>query len=339
MPEVDSDYRLLTVGASAGGLKAVSQLLAQMDHEMNIAVCIVLHITPESIGNYLVQHLQSATSLQCKKVVSEEKIERGNVYIAPPGQHLLVTDHDVKLGSGPTENRWKPSIDVLFRSAAISFTSRTIGIILTGLLDDGTAGMIAIKECGGKVLVQDPDEAEYPDMPTSVLNSLEVDYCIPVSKMGDTVRKIIREPYNRDVRIPEDVKREATIALNVATGISNLETLGERTVFSCPDCGGALYAVQGEKINRYRCYVGHAYSERDLILKQAEGLNATLWVAMRMLVERYNLLKKLEHQNEKRGFTKTSSEHHRRAAEIEHHIRKLKELLFSITGGQAAGGD
>src|SRR3954454_22935069 len=136
---------VVVIGASAGGLNALSELVGQLNPEMNIAVFIVLHLSSTGIGDYLVQRLQQFTSLKCTKAHDKDKIEKGHIYIAPPRHHLLLKENSSMLGNGPIENRWKPSIDVLFRSAAVNFATRTIGIILTGLLDDGRAGMSAIK--------------------------------------------------------------------------------------------------------------------------------------------------------------------------------------------------
>src|SRR3954468_22463817 len=206
---------IVVVGASAGGLNALAELVGQLTNEMDIAVFIVLHLSTAGIGDYLVQKLQSYTSLKCIKAADNKPIEKGFVYIAPPNHHLLVKKQQMILGHGPVENRWRPSIDVLFRSAAAAFSTRAIGILLTGLMDDGKAGMLTIKKCGGVCIVQDPNEAEYPDMPLAVLNAMDVNYCVSLAEMGAVIEEIIKRPPQEDFDIPEEVKMESEIAEKV----------------------------------------------------------------------------------------------------------------------------
>ena len=176
--------RIVVIGASAGGLQAVTEVLAQLTTKMDIAVFVVLHVAQNAMGDLLVQRIQKQTAFTCKIAVHNEEIKTQHVYMAVADSHLVIKEGKMVLGDGPQENRWRPSIDVLFRSAAAAYNARTIGIILTGLLTDGTAGMQAVKRCGGITIVQDPREAEYPDMPLSVISNMEVDYCVPLSDIG-----------------------------------------------------------------------------------------------------------------------------------------------------------
>jgi two-component system chemotaxis response regulator CheB len=320
---------IIVVGASAGGLNALTELAGQLNNEMDIAVFVVLHLSTTGIGDYLVQKLQSGTSLHCKKASDGEAIEKGCIYVAPPNQHLLVNKSNIILGNGPLENRWRPSIDVLFRSAAASFSTRTIGIILTGLLDDGRSGMLAIKKCGGTCIVQNPNEAEYPDMPLAVLNNMEVDYCGSLAEMGTVIREIIKHPPQEKFDIPADIKAESEIAEKVAIGVERVADLGDPTLYSCPDCGGSLWQITENNMNRYRCYIGHAYSENDLVSRQGENMEATLWIALRMMEERRNLLQKMEQDARRKGFMRIASDHHHRSVDLQKHIDKMKEILFS----------
>jgi len=320
---------IVVVGASAGGLNALTEFVGQLNNEMDIAVFIVLHLSTTGIGDYLVQRLQSYTSLKCIKASDNKQIEKGFIYIAPPNHHLLVKKQRIILGYGPVENRWKPSIDVLFRSAAAAFSTRAIGILLTGLMDDGKAGMLTIKKCGGICIVQDPNEAEYPDMPLAVLDAMEVNYCVSLAEMGAVIKEIIKRPPHEDFDIPEEVKMESEIAEKVVIGVERVEDLGEHSVYSCPDCGGGLWLITENNIHRYRCYIGHAYSENDLLTRQAENMEATLWVALRMMEERRNLLHKMELDAKRRGFVRTASDHHNKKMDLEIHIDKMKNILFS----------
>jgi two-component system, chemotaxis family, protein-glutamate methylesterase/glutaminase len=320
---------IVVVGASAGGFNAMTELVSQLKPGMNMALLMVLHLSRKGISEFLVHRLQQVTRLHCQVAVEEGTIYADHIYIAPPNYHLLVKEGKTVIGHGPQENRWRPSIDVLFRSAAANYNGRTIGIILSGLLDDGAAGMLAIKKTGGRLIVQDPNEAEYPDMPLAVLNNMEADYCVPLNEMGTVLREITNtEPVASE--IPADIKRESEIAEKVSLGIEVVDKLGEHSVYTCPDCGGALWRLTDEKMDRYRCHVGHSYSERDLAVKQAEQVEATLWVALRMMEERRNLLKKLETDIRHKGFQRIASDHSERAKELEEHIDKLKEMLFTV---------
>lgn len=320
---------VVVVGASAGGLTAVTELVAQLKPGMNIAVLVVLHLSRKGISEFLVHKLQQVTQLHCVAAADEATIHQDHIYVAPPNYHLLVKDGRTIIGHGPEENRWRPSIDVLFRSAAVHYNGCTIGIVLSGLLDDGTAGMLAIKKTGGKCIVQDPNQAEYPDMPLSVLNNMEVDHCVPLEEMGKVLMEITQtEPEKHS--IPEDIQRESAIAEKVSIGIANVEPLGEQSLYTCPDCGGSLWKLQEGKTDRYRCYTGHTYSERDLSVKQAEQVESTLWIALRMIEERRNLLRKMELETKQRGFHRIASDHADRAQELDDHIARLKGILFAI---------
>lgn len=321
---------VVAVGASAGGMNALIELVAQLKPGINAAVFIVMHLSRTSIGDFLLLRLQPHTLLKCSIAKDGEAIEKDHIYIAAPNHHLLVKKDRIILGSGPEENRWRPSIDVLFRSAAAAYSTRTIGIVLTGLLDDGTTGMDAIKRSGGICIVQDPNEAEYPDMPLSVLDSMEVDFCIPLSQMGETILKITQTEHE-EKPAPPDVIIESEIAERVVVDFENVQAIAEKSIYACPDCGGGLWYIENGSgnVNRYRCHIGHSYSEKDLVVKQSEILESTLWTALRIMEERRTLLKKMEGDNRKKGLTKISSGYHEKGEGLQAHIDNMKEVLFA----------
>jgi two-component system chemotaxis response regulator CheB len=318
----------IVIGASAGGLNALTEFVSQLKSDMDASIFIVMHLSRKGISDFLVHRLQQYTLLPCEIARDQAPIEKGKIYIASPNHHLLIKEDRIIIGYGPEENRWRPSINVLFRSAAVSFGNYCIGIILTGLLDDGTSGMIAIKRCGGVCIVQDPNEAEYPDMPLAVLNSMEVDYCISLADMGFTLKELTKNGIVQTKDIPEDIRREAEIAEKAATGIDVVNAMGVQIPCSCPDCGGTLWSLTEGTNTKYRCHVGHSYSEADLVIKQAHYLEATLWVALRMMEERKNLLYKLEKDSRKRGANTIASGHEEKKNELQAHIDRLKEILF-----------
>jgi two-component system chemotaxis response regulator CheB len=329
MSEDNKPGFIITIGASAGGLRALNELVVQLDKNWNVAVFVVIHLSKTGIGNFLIHRLQKYTTYTCVLPVNGQKIEAGKIYLAHPDMHLLMRGDRIVLGEGPAENRWRPSIDVLFRSAAVHFGNRVIGIILTGYLNDGMSGMWAIKRSGGYTIVQDPNEAEYPDMPLAVLEKMEVDHCVLLGQMGETIAGVINNDQFRKSSIPEELKREATIAEEALVSIETVASLGEKQNYACPDCGGGLWNVDNELGNVYRCHIGHAYQEADLLTRQGENLESTLWVAVRMMEERKNLLHSIAERDAKNGFLALSQEQRKKAIDLDKHIINLKEVLFS----------
>ena len=321
---------IVVIGASAGGLDALVEMVRNLQKGLDVAYCIVLHLSRKGIGDFVVHRLSQNTTMPSQLVVNGAAIEKDNIYVARPNQHLLVKDNKFILGGGPEENRFRPSIDVLFRSAAVAYSSHAIGIILSGMLDDGTSGMWAIKRSGGTCVVQDPNQAEYPDMPLSVINNMDVDHVATLQEISSLIPVIIKEKKGKKTPVPEDVIAESKIAETTAVRIEDIEKIADTSVFACPDCGGNLWAMKDDVIKRYRCHIGHAYSERDLVVKQAEVASSTLWVALRMMEERKHLLKKMELDAAKKGHKTLSANHIARHDEMGHHVETLKKILFDL---------
>jgi two-component system, chemotaxis family, protein-glutamate methylesterase/glutaminase len=327
----DEKYFVITIGASAGGLNAVSEVVSQFPKDINAAIFIVLHLSKAAIGDVLLSRIQKNTSLPCKIATDKEPIKKGIIYFAAPDGHLLISERSIIIGHGPPENRFRPSIDVLFRSAAVAHGEKTIGIILTGFLNDGTVGMQAIKTCGGFCIVQDPNEAEYPDMPLSVLENMEVDAAIPLREMRDVIISRIETAEIKGIAPPEKIVAESKLSEKNATSIAGVSELGEKTVYACPDCGGGLWEIENGRLKHYRCHIGHDYTERDLLIKQSEISEQTLWAAVRMMEERKLLLGKIARTSKERGLDRLSNGHLDQLKNLDDHITKLKELLFKIS--------
>lgn len=321
---------IVVIGTSAGGIRALEELVMQLSPEMDAAFFVVLHLSRKGMGKFLFQRLQDATKLTCKLAENGESIRKGFVYIAPPDEHMLVIREQVIVGRGAPENRWRPSINNLFRSAAAAYNSRVIGIVLTGMLDDGTSGMASIKRSGGITIVQDPNEAEYPDMPLSVLDAVQVDYTESLTKMGPLLAEIIANTEPVEVEVPYDVKVETAIDQRVSTRVENLEQF-EKANLNCPDCGGGLYITQKEHPTHYRCHVGHSYTDRELLIRVSEVMESTFWTSLRMMEERRALLLKLAKKDRDRGYESSASRHMEKVKEMEGHIDNLKQILFAST--------
>jgi two-component system chemotaxis response regulator CheB len=327
---MDAPKYIVVIGTSAGGIRALEELVMQLTPEMDAAFFAVLHLSRKGIGQLLFQRLQQYTSLMCKVGEDGEPIKRGTIYLAPPDEHMLVADGKVVIGKGAPENRWRPSINNLFRSAAAYYNSRVIGIIATGLMDDGTSGMSTIKRCGGITIVQDPNEADHPDMPLSVLGNVHVDHVQPLSQMGELLKEIIAGPAPQSASVPEDVKIETAIDLRISTRIDEMSGF-EKSDINCPDCGGGLWMTQKQHPAHYRCHVGHSFTDRELLIRISEVMETTFWASLRMMEERRTLLLKLHKKDLERGYASIAAQHLKRAEEMEVHINNLKEILFTAT--------
>jgi two-component system chemotaxis response regulator CheB len=312
---------VIVIGASAGGIAAVSALLQTLSVSLNAAIFIVIHVPSVSKTEIILRQLQRNSQLACKVPKDLEAIEINTVYLAPADHHMMLDGDQILVRRGAFENHWRPSIDVLFRSAAASFGSCVTGIVLTGMLDDGTSGMIAIKKAGGRTIIQDPAQAEFIEMPTNVLQNIEVDDSANIEEMS----YILNDYYATHVcdvgHIPKDVSHEAAITLRMSSEAKELEPLSSLSNLTCPDCGGTLYKINGEK-GRYRCYTGHSFSEISLENEQLVNLESSIWVAIRMMEERKNLLNSME--------TYRRASNTERAFEMEVHIKRLKEVLLSL---------
>jgi two-component system, chemotaxis family, protein-glutamate methylesterase/glutaminase len=320
----------VVIGTSAGGIRALEELMMQLSPEMDAAFFVVLHLSRKGVGDVLFQRLQQRCNINCKIATHDEQIQKGVVYLAPPDNHLILDRGKVILGKGAPENRWRPSINNLFRSAAANYNSRVIGIILTGLLDDGTSGMAAVKRSGGITIVQNPNEADYPDMPISVLENMDVDYVESLSRMGELLAEIIANTTPEPTQPPPDIIQEADIDRRVSTRVDDLEVF-ERSEFNCPDCGGGLWITQKDHPTHLRCHVGHSFTERELMIRQAEVMENTFWTALRMMEERRALLVRLATRDQERGYRSTSNLHFEKAKELDVHIDNLKRMLFTAT--------
>ncbi|MFL5808485.1 MAG: chemotaxis protein CheB, partial [Flavisolibacter sp.] len=315
---------------SAGGIRAIEELVLQLTPEMDAAFFIVLHLSRKGIGELLFHRLQQLSPLPCRIAINHEPIKRGTIYLAPPDEHMILAKGKVVIGKGAQENRWRPSINNLFRSAAANYSSSVIAIILTGLLDDGTAGMAAIKRAGGFTVCQDPNQADYPDMPLSVLENVEVDHVASLASMGAMLAEVIANREPEKTEVPPDIIAESEMDMRVTTRIDDL-TKFEKIEISCPECGGGLWVTQSDHPAHYRCHVGHSFTDRELLIRVSEVMETTFWTSLRMMEERRTLLMKLHKKDKDRGYESSASQHLKRAEEMEVHINNLKKILFTVT--------
>jgi two-component system chemotaxis response regulator CheB len=321
---------IIVIGASAGGIPAISTLCSGLPPDLPAAVFVVLHMSSLSSGQNLARIFQRHTDLNCQVAEDGGSIRAGHLYVAPSNHHLLLTEEGMKLNQVTRENKYRPSIDVLFRSAAVAYRSRVIGIILTGMLEDGTSGMYAIKRCGGICIVQEPEEAQFSDMPQSVLNRLEVDYRLPVVGIAGRLAAAAERPVLAPPPVPRELAVEAKITENMTSTIDELKEIADKSDFVCPDCGG-LYAIKNDPAHRYRCYTGHVYTEQLLQDIQGLHLEESVWVSIRTLEERHNLLLLMADHAGEAGQELLANAKKQQTAAIEKHVGQLKLLLSKLT--------
>ena len=323
-----SGHEIIVVGASAGGVEALIQVVREFPVSLPASVFIVLHI-PTHSPSMLAEILSRASFMKAVQPVDNQQIERGRIYVASPDHHLLIENGFMRVVRGPKENRHRPAIDPLFRSAAVAYGSQVVGVVLTGSLDDGTAGLLAIKQRGGVAVVQDPGDALYPDMPKSALAHVNVDYCLPLAQIGLTLAQLAREEIVQE-NIPsasEDMKREVRIAEMETNPLSEHEQIGSPSAYSCPECGGVLWETHDGELTRFRCRTGHAFSPDSALAEQSEKIEQALWVALKTLDENASLSRRMAKQALQNGHAWLAERLNTRVQEAEQRAILLRQVL------------
>jgi two-component system, chemotaxis family, protein-glutamate methylesterase/glutaminase len=279
-------HDIVVIGASSGGVEALVRLFGGLPEDLPAAVFVVVHF-PQGAPSVLPSILNRAGPLKAVNPEDGDPIKSGRAYVAPPNFHLLVEDGKVRLGRGPRENRHRPAVDPLFRSAALAYGPRVVSVILTGARDDGSAGLLAVKSRGGIAVVQDPDDALFPGMPESALQYADVDHCIPLDKIAPLLDRVTREEAKEEGEypVPDDMELESKLAGLDPTTIDSDERPGEISGFTCPECSGPLYEIQEGQLVRFRCRVGHAHTADSMLDEKAETLENALYVALNTLEE------------------------------------------------------
>jgi two-component system chemotaxis response regulator CheB len=277
---------LVVIGASAGGIEALRVLVAALPPDFPAPIGIVLHTSPQSPG-LLDSILSRSGPMPATNARDRERLKPGHIYVAPPDSHMLVEPGILRVTKGPRENRFRPAIDPLFRSAAQVYGPGAIGVVLSGNLDDSTAGLWAIKQLGGTAIVQDPEDAMFPDMPRSALAYVKVDHCVPLADIAPLLVRLtaVAPPDVAEAAVPEALEVELKIAKEENAVTAGLERLGEPSPFACPDCHGVLLQLKEGGRIRFRCHTGHAYSAETLLAGVSEGIEESLWIAVRSLEE------------------------------------------------------
>jgi two-component system chemotaxis response regulator CheB len=333
-------FKIVVIGGSTGAINALKRILPALPHDLPAAILIVTHIgsqrsmLPEILGRHAAMPVRHATD--------GEPIIPGRVLVAPPDEHLMVVRNGdrayARLVHGPKENHCRPAVDPLFRSAATVFGPRTIGVVLSGYLDDGTVGLQAIKACGGLALVQDPAEAEASDMPSSALKYVDVDQVLSVSEIGSTLLELA----GADMQ-PRTEAQQAGVSstpnwIDIENRISakdsdmgDLEQIGTLSSLTCPQCNGALWEIQAKGPIRYRCHTGHAFTASVLEALQSEAVEDAIWGAMRALHEQERLFSKLAEKELRFGHHAGAAEYQAMAAQARAHSQALRDVVAART--------
>ena len=290
----------IVVGSSAGGVRALRGLLQGLPRDLAASVVVVNHI-PATGPSALPLLLASAGPLAAKAVEDGEALKHGTIYVAPADRHVVIEKGRLRLTRGPRENRVRPCVDTLFRSAAVDLGERVVGVVLSGTLDDGTAGLWAIKDRGGVAMVQQPSEAEYPDMPESAIEHVAVDHVLPVAELGAKLAALTREPTPQALPPPPAMAAETQIDLHGRALDKGVLDLGRPSPNTCPECHGALVEIREGNIARYRCHTGHAFSLRTLLEETEVAIERSLWSTVRVIEERSFLLRTMERQARDKG--------------------------------------
>jgi two-component system chemotaxis response regulator CheB len=331
---------VIVIGASAGGLEPTRRILSDLPPDLSAAVFVVMHLGATS---YLADILKRITALPVRSAYSGAAIDFGTVHVAVPGLHLLVHDGHLLLRRGPRENLARPAVDPLFRSAVATFGARVIGVILSGALNDGSAGLRAIKQCGGLAVVQHPADAACPDMPVNAMRHVEVDHVVPAADIGPLLTRLAREPAGPTPPIPFRIRLEAEIAAQELSGMAVDDQLGTPSRFTCPECHGAIWEIDDGSLLRYRCHVGHAFTAETMLAAQATQAEELLWSLMRAHQERSALARRLAEREQARSRPELARMYMARVRGYDEDAEVLRDLLRASAtveeeSGAEAGG-
>jgi two-component system chemotaxis response regulator CheB len=322
---------IIVIGASAGGFDALKTLVRGFPSGFQAAIFIVWHISPDVTG-ILPQVLSRSGVLPAKNAEDLEAIKPGQIYVAPPDHHLLIEDSHVRITRGPKENRFRPAVDPLFRSAAHTYGARVIGVILSGALDDGTSGLWTVKHRGGIAVVQDPLDAEIPSMPRNALREVGVDHVVPVSEMAALLVRLSREKLPAGLEIEMNVDKQTEFEIRTAAEDKttfDILKFGDPTSLTCPECHGVLFTLRDGARTRYRCHTGHAFSTDSLLSSVTDSIEETLWNAIRCIDESVMLLKHMGDHYVQSGQPDLAAVYFKKALEAGAHGETVRQAVMN----------
>ncbi len=330
---------IVVIGASAGGVEALRSLVHDLPPKLAAAIFVVVHF-PANYSSILPEILTRSGPLPARHARDGERIEPGRIYVAPPDHHLLLHRGCMRLSHGPHENAHRPAVDPLFRTAARAYGPRVIGVVLTGNLDDGTAGLGDIKERGGAAIVQLPSDAVCASMPQSAIDNVEVDRVVPLKQIAKSIVELTharvdggtvwRRKHHSSSNHADYLQEEADMAETDADQMQLDDRPGEPSGFTCPECGGALWELKDKKLLRFRCRTGHAYSVQTLMTEQTTGVESALWAAMATLKEKSSLVRRMADQAQQRGQSVVVPRLTRQADAADRDVEILRRVLLGF---------
>ncbi|MBV8031929.1 MAG: chemotaxis protein CheB [Betaproteobacteria bacterium] len=322
---------IVVVGASAGGMDALQKLVAGLPAGLPVAIFVVWHLSP-GVRSVLPDVLTRNGPLPARHPEDGDAIEPGRIYIAPPDRHMLLERDYIRVARGPKENRFRPAVDPLFRSAAYVFGARAVGIVLSGALDDGTSGLWTIKMRGGTAIVQDPADALHRSMPLNAMENVAIDHKARAADLGPLIARLALEPAGPDRALAEEDRRRVEREIRIAEEFEALDEHvlqhGELAPYTCPECHGVLAQIQEGRIVRFRCHTGHAFSAATLLDGVTEQIEARLWDAVRAYDETVLFLNRMGEQLAKAGNTKAAELCFDKAREAHERSRPVREAAL-----------
>jgi two-component system chemotaxis response regulator CheB len=324
---------VVVIGASAGGVEALTSLVAGLPVDIAAAIFVVVHV-PSHHASALPTILMKVGGLHAVHPANGDPIEYGRIYVAPPDRHMLLRGGRIVISAGPRENHHRPAIDPLFRSAALEYGPRVAGVVLSGMLDDGTAGLLAVKRRGGIAIVQDPADAGFGDMPRHAAQEVEVDYRLRAEEIGSVIYRLTANHASGDTAMADEQMATETDIAWSEEGPTIAEQPGEPSRFSCPDCGGVLNEVPDGDMLRFRCRVGHAFSPESLLAQQGEAVETALWASLRSLEEHADLAKTMARRARERQSSHSAQRFEDRHRELSESATVIRHVLFQHGNGQ-----
>jgi two-component system chemotaxis response regulator CheB len=329
---------MVVAGASAGGVEALRELLHGLPADLPAAMLVVLHMSPGGHGA-LARILQRVAPLEVRPAEDMAPVRPGRVYVARPDYHLLLHDGEVRLSRGPRENGHRPAVDPLFRSAARWYAARTVAVVLSGLLDDGAAGAVAVARRGGTVAVQDPADAMYDGMPRAVLRAVGSALVAPAADLPHYVDRMVREAPGQDLgEVTGDLRLETDLAELAGEALHRPDRPGAPSALGCPDCGGVLYRIDEGPALRYRCRVGHAWAPDSLAAFKDQEVEDAMWIAVRNLEERTAFYRDLAEKARQAGRAVSAAGYRERLMEADRAAEAIRRLLASGMPGPSEQG-
>ena len=317
----------IVIGGSAGSQSALRQIMSDLPADLPAAVFVATHV-PTSSPGYLADVLASAGPLPVSRAVDGQPVEHGHVYAAVPDRHLLLVDGIMRLGEGPRENMARPAIDPLFRSAALAYGPRAVGVVLSGMLNDGASGLAAIKACGGTAIVQHPLDAHADQMPLSALETVNVDSVVPASEIGQLLAVTASTEAAEALACPDNLALEVEIAAGRRLGSEALRRIADPTALSCPDCQGVLSEIRDEHPLRYRCQIGHSYTA-EVLEGRSDEVNHAMRLALRIMEERVTLVRRMAQEARSTGRTVVAELYEARTEEYARYANILREAAIA----------